>query len=69
MKGHRVRRVLDERGIKYGWLARKMGVSYAMISRLLSGKRKWQDYQKQRAAQALGLPESALFFGTDCDQE
>ena len=55
--------VLEVRGIKQGWLAAQVGVSDAMMSRMLASKRRWTAERKQLAAQALGIPVSMLFEG------
>ena len=66
--GSIVERVLDHRGLRRGWFARKLGISDGYLSQLLSGHRSWTAELKEKAAFWLGVPEDMLFFEADCSQ-
>ena len=59
----RVREVVRERGLRQDWLARRMGVSDAHLSRLLRGERAWTEGTRAAVAEALGMGEEELFEG------
>jgi len=50
----RIERVLLMEGRRKGWLARRLGVSGAQVTRMLNGERRWIEEAKGRAAEALG---------------
>lgn len=68
-QGHCVDRVLRERGTRQRWLAGKLGISDAYLSRLLSGERRWSETLKDKVAHSLSVPRETLFFEGKCGQE
>lgn len=61
----RIPAVLLERERTQAWLARKMGMSEAAVSRVISGQNRISWQFVHRACTALSLPESALFVMPD----
>jgi len=43
------------------WLAGQLGISEALLSKMLVGRRIWQPERKRKAAEVLGVPEERLF--------
>ena len=66
--GTHVWTILEARGIRQDWFAEQLGVSQAYVSMLKSGQRRWTPELKEKAAHALMLPESVLFFCAKTDQ-
>jgi len=52
-----VRRGLNSKG----WLAKELGISAGLLSKMLEGRRIWQPERKRKAAEVLGVPEERLF--------
>lgn len=62
--GTRIPDILVSMERDQAWLARKMGVSPALMSYVLAGRRGITRSFVRRACQALALPESVLFFSS-----
>lgn len=56
MIGIKVKRYLDENGIKYSFLSEKIGMPMNVLSPLLSGKRKMSVEEYFAICEALGVP-------------
>jgi transcriptional regulator with XRE-family HTH domain len=63
--GTTIPEVLERLDRHPAWLARRMGLSRAGLSRVLNGKRSITPEFVERACRALNLPESALFLRGD----
>ena len=61
----RIPAVLIERERSQAWLARKMGMSEAAVSRVVSGHNRISWQFVRRACSALSLPEAELFVMPD----
>lgn len=57
----RLAEVLDEQGRRRDWLAERAGVSPALVTLIAQGKRSPSPEFRERAAAALGVPETLLF--------
>ena len=53
--------LIRERGLRFDWVAERMGISNAQLSRLLSGERRWKPEYRASLSQALDVPEAELF--------
>lgn len=53
--------LLDEKGVKRAWLARKAGVSRGHMTHIINGKRTVNEETAGLIAEALGLPLFLLF--------
>tara|TARA_A100000172_G_scaffold80972_1_gene72162 strand:+ start:5242 stop:5481 length:240 start_codon:yes stop_codon:yes gene_type:complete len=51
---------LSSRGLKYKWLANRIGVSESYMSLLISGKRNWQEGFINKTADALDIKPDRL---------
>lgn len=56
MIGLKVKKYLDENGIKYSYLSEKAGIPMNMLSPTLNGKRKMSVEEYFRVCGVLGLP-------------
>lgn len=56
MIGIKVKKYLDENGIKYSFLSEKIGMPMNVLSPLLSGKRKMSVEEYFAICEALGVP-------------
>jgi transcriptional regulator with XRE-family HTH domain len=56
-----IERVLDQQGRSMAWLARKAGVSVSYAWRMLNGERPLTREFRDRASEALGVPQDILF--------
>lgn len=56
MIGLKVKKYLDEKGIKYSYLSEKAGIPMNMLSPTLNGKRKMSAEEYFRICEVLGLP-------------
>lgn len=56
MRGIMIKRYLDENGIKYTFLAEKLGISMNILSPILNGKRKISADEYIEICRVLGLP-------------
>lgn len=54
--GDRVRDALDARGLRYQWVAARIGMSQAMLSRVMSGERRLTPLAASRLAELLKVP-------------
>lgn len=62
----RIAEVMKEQGRRQNWLARKLGISREMVSRLLMGKMYWSEEHRRAAVEALGFEsEDGLFEVVD----
>jgi len=43
------------------WLAKQLGISDGLVSKMLVGRRIWQPERKRKVAELLGVPEERLF--------
>jgi plasmid maintenance system antidote protein VapI len=59
------RAFLDERGIRYSWLADQLGVSRPHLSYILDGQRPVTDAMAARLADIYGVPASTFQEETD----
>lgn len=60
--------IIDARGIRYRWLAEKMGYSPEYITRVKSGAKPITDEFRRRACALFPeIPESLLFFADSVD--
>lgn len=59
-----LRRFLDERGIRYRWVAAKLGISPAHMTRLMDGERPLTAVNAQRLAVLFGV-EVETFLPTE----
>ena len=48
--------LIEERGLRHGWVAARIGVSPAMLSNAVRGKRRLRADTAQRLAELLGVP-------------
>jgi len=66
----RIAQVMKEEGRSQTWLAQKLGVTQAMVSRLLMGKKYWTEKHKRLAVEALGRESGNGLFevvdGVEC---
>lgn len=58
--GKRFREVLDSRGIKYSYVAEKMGWSKQLLNAKLLGQNKWRLDEAMKAINLFGLPKDIL---------
>lgn len=56
MRGIMIKKYLDENGIKYTFLAEKLGISMNILSPILNGKRKISADEYIEICRVLGLP-------------
>ena len=63
MVGLKVKKYLDEKGIKYSYLSEKVGIPMNILSPTLNGKRKMSAEEYFLICKALGVP--AETFSTD----
>jgi len=61
--GTHISAVLKQMEREQSWLARRMGVSPALVQHVISGRRSITRNFVDRACRALDLPEVVLFFG------
>lgn len=59
--GHRLEAVLAQQERTASWLARRTGKSPSYVTRVLNGERRPSADFRQRASEALGIPEAMLF--------
>lgn len=59
--GANIRRSLDEKGIKYVFVARNCGVSPAIFARMLAGRREIRLDEMEIIAEAIGCTVEDLF--------
>ena len=64
MRGIMIKRYLDENGIKYTFLAEKLGISMNILSPILNGKRKISADEYLEICRVLDLPLE-FFANTD----
>jgi hypothetical protein len=56
-----LKRLCDERGLKYMWLARQLGVTHrASFDQMLNGTRRTPPFFYEKAAALLNVPLSAV---------
>lgn len=67
MIGLRVKKYLDDNGIKYSFLSEKIGMPMNMLSPLLNGKRKMSVEEYFMICEALGVPVDS--FEPDREEE
>ncbi len=60
--GTHLREVLDRLERSDRWLARKMGVSPSLVTRVISGERSITERFVRKACEALGMAPEDLFF-------
>lgn len=48
--------LIAERGLRHGWVAARIGVSPAMLSHVMRGRRRLRVDTAQRLAELLGVP-------------
>lgn len=53
--------LIRERGLRFDWVADRMGISNSLLSRLLSGERRWTPEYRASLARALDVSEAELF--------
>lgn len=58
--GMRVKRILDERGVKYSFAAEKMGWSKQLFNAKILGQNKWRLDEVTMAIKVLDLPKDIL---------
>jgi antitoxin component HigA of HigAB toxin-antitoxin module len=51
-----IRDLIDERGLRHGWVAARIGVSPAMLTNVMRGRRRLRVDAAQRLAELLGVP-------------
>lgn len=56
-----LRAALEHQERSARWLARKTGVDPSLVHRILLGERRPSPVFRQKAAEALGIPETLLF--------
>lgn len=56
-----IERILEQQGRSVAWLAGKAGVSVSYAWRMLRGERPLTDDFRQKASEALGVPQDILF--------
>lgn len=56
-----VRRLVDEQGRKYAWVADQLGVSRQLLGRIVAGERDLTIGEAQRLARILGVPVTTFF--------
>jgi DNA-binding XRE family transcriptional regulator len=59
---NRLKEILDERGIKYGWFANKIGISYSTLSNLTQNKFNTSLLVALRIASELELRVEDIFY-------
>lgn len=52
----KVREIRRLKGLRWDWLAGQVGVSSSLLSRMLSGDRKWTAERVKKLAEALNVP-------------
>lgn len=57
---------LDDRGIKYVWLAGKIGISKTQMSGIISGRLNVNPEHAERVCETLGVP---FFTAFECTKE
>lgn len=60
---------LEDRGIRQTWLAEQLGMSYAYLTHIKTGRRAMPADFPEKASAALGLPVFLLFPTTTVDEE
>lgn len=55
-----IRRILDARGLRYSWVAARIGVSPSMLTKVMQGERKLTTEKRRRLAELLQIPEELL---------
>lgn len=58
--GERLKKVLDERGVKYSWAAEKMGWSKQLFHAKMLGTTQWRLDEVSKAIRVLDLPKDIL---------
>ena len=58
--GEAVKKILDERGIKYAWAAEQMGWSRQLLYAKLLGENQWKLDEVTRAIKLFDLPKDIL---------
>lgn len=58
---HPLTATLETQGRSARWLAKRVGVSPAYITRVVNGERTASEEFKAKAAEVLGIPERLLF--------
>lgn len=57
-----LRTLIDSRGIKHSWLARRLGRSSAWLSHILSGKRRLPADKAEELARLLSVPTEEVLL-------
>ena len=58
----RIADVIEEQGRRKDWLARKLGISPALLSQMLRGQRRWNEERRRLAVEALGIEADEELF-------
>jgi len=58
------RDILDDRGLKHVFVARRLRITPSYLSLLLAGKRAWTDVLKRRFAELMEMPVEAINWET-----
>ena len=64
-----LRQLVDERGIKHAWLARRIGVSRPHLSRVMNGRRTIAADKAAHVCELLGVPFSFAFESADASKD
>lgn len=67
MVGKRIKKYLDENGIKYSFVSEKIGIPMNILSPLLNGKRKMSAEEYFLICEAIGV--GADYFSKQTDSE
>lgn len=60
LHGKTIREMLDARGIKYSWVADRLGISPSLMTRVMQGKAHLTPERRRRLAELLQIPEDLL---------
>lgn len=58
--GEKLRRILNDRGVKYAWAAEKMGWSKQLLNAKMLGQSQWKLDEVAKAIKVLDLPKDIL---------
>jgi lambda repressor-like predicted transcriptional regulator len=57
----RIEALCRRQGRKYGWLAAKAGIEVTVFSHRLAGRSAWRPEERDKIAEALGVPVSWIW--------
>ena len=63
--GEKVKRKLDEKGVKISWMADKLGISRPSFSQRIKGKPEFRHSELVKITELLSLPSDFNWFSND----